>query len=167
MSDTPTSAIVGSTPPVAGGLSIGMSPMDMLIHKLKIQWCNVRLDSAQGRKLLQACISDPTIGSEDRTREDWSVVAALLRGPSGCDPQTGEEYTSPVTTLLTADGRTMTWASPYVADSLAVLCMLRPAGVWDPPILTRCRGIRCGNGHTRYVIEEVESVVTPTKKGGR
>lgn len=148
--------------------SVGVNPMQMVVDRLNILWCSVPLSSPHGKQLLAAIVGDTTIKDDDRLAGEVDIIAAIVCGPRGSDPETGEVYTSPVTTFLLSSMETLAWASPGVADCLAVTCMDRPPGLWSPPIRVRFVGVKCSNGHRRMTLREIPvDPPTPERKGGK
>lgn len=161
--DSETRAVEPSRPSAEYGVqAINASPMTNLIQRLKVLWCNVRLDSTEGRALLESVVVETSVKDMERFGRPFELIAALVQGPNGFDPETGEEYRSPVVTLLMSDGQTMRWASPFVADSLAIMTMSRPSGLFEPPIRFRCVGLKCANTHTRIVLREEKAETAST-----
>lgn len=161
MSDTNSNAIIPVEPPDADLLAITMSPMRRLVRQVGILWTNVPLASAEAQAMLEAIVGVPTIEGKHRLDTPMRLIAAMVCEPRGHDPQTGEVYTSPTTTLLLEDGSTLRWASPGVADSLSVMTMLRPAGRFTPPIEFVCVEVPCKNGHDRVILRAAPSPIDP------
>lgn len=161
-------ALVPAPSADAAMAQINQHPMVRVVQQLGILWANVPLNSPEGQLLLEALTIETTVIKTARFSRPWNVVAALVTEPRGSDPVTGEVYASPRTLLLTDDGETLMFASPFVADTLAVLSMDRPGGVWNPPLRVEAVELPCRNGHDRTVLRRPKGEPAPAqKKGGK
>lgn len=168
MSDTTNGLAAQSERPAPPALAVDASPLENAINSLGIIWCNVPLTSDEGIMLLEASVVETTIVKKARFGDGYHLVAALIRKPSGSNPVTGEVYTAPWTTLLMSDGETMGFGSQGVVDTLAILTMNRPAGIFSPPILMSVEEIDCANTHRRIVLRRVRTEPADVaKKGGK
>ena len=94
--DTNSTAITPVPPAQSTALAVDASPLDLLMSRLRVAWCNVPFKTAEAKALLAAVTADVTIKDDDRIGQVFGLVAALVQHPSEVVTESGEVFNAPV-----------------------------------------------------------------------
>lgn len=127
-------------------------------------YTNIDLKSHKGQVLAVRCLQNSDFTSDDVIGVPITVVMALCHSVEIVDSQSGEVVAAPRTVLVMEDGKTVSFVSNGILQSLRLLSKFYGHGPWCPGIRVVIRQITTRLKRRTFVME-LAADESPATKG--
>lgn len=149
--------------PANGGLP--MMPLDPMAGPMAF-WAGWDTKTEEGAALVTRCLSESDLRPDKVIGTIVEVTRLFFHAVEINDVEGGEIIQAIRAVLILADEQTLSFTSEGALKSLRVLCQLRGAGPYNPPLSLRVRQLTTRAGRRTYALELVPKAL-PAAKGGK